>query len=478
MSAFGVVMEIKFKKGYLHQYAAYIVLIIILMDVLIISAMHFFSLYANQIPVNKNSLLTLTIVLLVFLFTAYETFFYHSHRTSSIAREIGQLLIIWLISIGILAAVLFSFERLSPEDPSVLKAWFVITPFLLILVRVVIRGVTHKLRKMGRNFRNVAIIGATEMGVRIHSSIFSNTWMGLKFEGFYDQRNMQRLADDPSFGNMQSGYINNLIERIESDEIHIVYIALPMCAQKRIKNLIERLAHYNVGIYYAPDFYSLGLLHSRWDNIDGQPVISIVETPFLGNTNIAKRLQDLVITTPILSVLAIPLTIVAILIKLDSAGPVFYRQKRYGLDGKAFMIWKFRTMKDRPNAQHFVQATQNDSRVTRLGSFLRKYSIDELPQLINVLIGQMSIVGPRPHPIALDEEHLSKITRYNLRFKVKPGITGWAQVNGFRGETDTLDKMEARIQYDLEYISNWSFLFDIKILLMTIACVVKPVNAH
>ena len=464
------------RKGYLHSYGAFFLILVAFFDIMVIAGNYHFVLFANQIEVTQDLTFILVLTLIVFLSIATSHSFYRSYRTSKLLTELGELFSYWVSTFAIIATLIFVFENKMPMPSDVLLVWFISTLTFLSISRVILRTFVYKLRAYGRNYRRVAIIGATPIAERLHQSITSNDWMGLKFSGFFDDRCQDRFTED--FKNKQVDSIDTLLSRIAEDEIDIVYITLPMSAQKRIKSTIDKLSLTNVSIYYAPDFYTFDLLRAHWDNIEDQPLISIIETPFVGDNTVLKRLEDVVLSFLILCCIAIPMLIVAILIKLDSSGPAIYRQKRYGLDGKSFTIYKFRTMRSTPDDKVFKQATQNDPRVTRLGRFLRKYSIDELPQFINVLQGRMSVVGPRPHPLALDDEHLNLIKRYNLRFKVKPGITGWAQVNGYRGETKELHIMDKRIQYDLEYIKRWSVLFDLKIIFLTFWTIIKPVNAY
>jgi putative colanic acid biosynthesis UDP-glucose lipid carrier transferase len=200
----------------------------------------------------------------------------------------------------------------------------------------------------------------------------------------------------------------------------------------------------------------------------GIPTISIYDSPIDGSNAIIKRIEDVILSTLILVLISPVLIGLAIAVKVTSKGPVFFKQNRYGIDGKPIKVWKFRSMNVMEDGAKVTQATKNDSRFTPIGQFIRKTSLDELPQFLNVLQGQMSIVGPRPHAVAHNEQYRSLVDGYMLRHKVKPGITGWAQINGWRGETDTLDKMEKRIEFDLEYIQNWSLALDLKIVFLTI----------
>ena len=210
------------------------------------------------------------------------------------------------------------------------------------------------------------------------------------------------------------------------------------------------------------------LLHARSESINGLPSISIFDSPMDGAWSVVKRLEDIVLSSIILTMIALPLMLIALAIKLTSPGPVLFRQRRYGLDGRPIMVWKFRSMSVQENGAVVTQATRNDSRITPLGAFLRRTSLDELPQFFNVLRGEMSVVGPRPHAVAHNEQYRKQVSGYMLRHKVKPGITGWAQINGWRGETDTLDKMQKRVEFDLQYIEHWSVWLDLKIILLTL----------
>jgi putative colanic acid biosynthesis UDP-glucose lipid carrier transferase len=221
-------------------------------------------------------------------------------------------------------------------------------------------------------------------------------------------------------------------------------------------------------VYLAADFFVFDLLHARWVTLGGVPTMSLHETPFYGVDGWLKRLEDIVVGSLILLIIAIPMLIIALCVKLTSPGPALFRQRRYGLNGEVIDVLKFRSMSVTEDGAEIKQATKDDPRITRFGAFLRRTNLDELPQFLNVMAGSMSIVGPRPHAVAHNELYRKKVRGYMLRHKVKPGITGWAQVNGWRGETDTLEKMEKRVEHDLDYIRNWSLLWDLQIIFMTV----------
>jgi putative colanic acid biosynthesis UDP-glucose lipid carrier transferase len=251
-----------------------------------------------------------------------------------------------------------------------------------------------------------------------------------------------------------------------------------MRAEERIRGVLDRLSDTTASVYVVPDFFVFQLLHSRWTDVRGLPVVSVFENPLYGIDGLSKRLCDLFFGGAALLLAAVPMLAIAALIKFTSRGPVFFRQRRYGLDGREIRVWKFRTMRVCEDGPVAVQAAKDDPRVTAVGRILRKTSLDELPQLFNVIGGSMSLVGPRPHPNALNEEFRTAVAGYMLRHKVKPGITGLAQVCGWRGETDSPDKMQKRIECDHRYIREWSLWLDLKILAKTVLVVFSGKNAY
>jgi putative colanic acid biosynthesis UDP-glucose lipid carrier transferase len=220
------------------------------------------------------------------------------------------------------------------------------------------------------------------------------------------------------------------------------------------------------------------LIQGRIDSVRGMPVVGVCDSPFSGVSGLVKRASDIVLASAILALILPALVVLAVLVRVTSPGPVIFKQRRYGLDGDEIIVYKFRTMKVAEDGEEIRQCGKGDPRVTRLGAFMRRTSLDELPQFVNVLQGRMSIVGPRPHAVAHNEMYRKLIKGYMLRHKVKPGITGWAQINGLRGETETLDKMKARVDYDLDYLRNWSLRLDLLIIARTVWVVLKGGNAY
>ncbi|RQP22108.1 undecaprenyl-phosphate glucose phosphotransferase [Piscinibacter terrae] len=402
---------------------------------------------------------------------------YRSWRVSPLRTELERAVSCWAVSMLLLAAVLYFFDPAPDVPRSLLPLWGFTVMVLMLGTRVVSRLVLRTLRRNGRNFRTAAIVGANETGHSIAGLMRRSTWMGMVVAGIYDDRAPQASRTHPEM--KLDGGIDVLIQRVERGEIDVVYIVLPLRAELRIQQVVDRLRDSMVQILFVPDFSAFGLLHASWEVLGGMPMVSLMDTPHRGFEGASKRLFDIVMSSLILTLIAVPLLCIAVAIKTTSRGPVIFRQRRYGLDGKEFEIYKFRSMTTVEDGKNeFKQATKNDVRITPLGAFLRRTSLDELPQIINVLQGRMSLVGPRPHPVALNETQRKLIDNYMLRHKVRPGITGWAQVNGFRGETDTPEKMLNRIRCDLEYINYWSLKLDIKILWMTIFKVLDDPNAY
>jgi putative colanic acid biosynthesis UDP-glucose lipid carrier transferase len=245
-----------------------------------------------------------------------------------------------------------------------------------------------------------------------------------------------------------------------------------------VVRLLDELQDTTASVYFLPNIYVFDLMQARFDNIGGMPVIAICESPFTGFNAFVKRASDIVLAACISLLLLPVMAVIGMAVKLGSRGPMIFKQRRYGLHGEEIIVYKFRSMTVAEDGDNVVQAKKNDQRITPIGGFLRRSSLDELPQFINVLQGRMSIVGPRPHAVSHNEQYRKLIKGYMLRHKVKPGITGLAQVNGLRGETETLDKMEARVECDLDYLRNWSLWLDIWIILRTVQVVLKRENAH
>jgi putative colanic acid biosynthesis UDP-glucose lipid carrier transferase len=325
--------------------------------------------------------------------------------------------------------------------------------------------------------RRVAVIaGASVLGQALAEQIRSTPYLGIEVAGFFDDRSDRRL--EGARGELVLGRVDELADYVKSHDVDLIYLTLPMTSQPRILRLLEALHDTTASIYFAPDIFLFDLIQARMDTIGGIPVVAVCETPFQGMNALVKRLSDIVLSLVILALIAPLLAAIALGVKLTSPGPVLFRQRRYGLDGKEIVVYKFRSMRVAEDGTHVRQATRDDPRVTPFGAFLRRTSLDELPQFVNVLQGRMSIVGPRPHAVAHNEMYRKLISRYMVRHKVRPGITGWAQVNGLRGETETVEKMKARIEYDLDYLRHWSLKLDLAIIWKTIFVVLRKQDAY
>lgn len=316
----------------------------------------------------------------------------------------------------------------------------------VLVVRLIIRCFFNR-KKL-----HVAILGITPAGLAIEQALLHEFSKKSIEISYFEDRNIQR---DSRFINIeQKGNSRDLLALAKADKVDEIYIALPMVAQQRIRQFLNEFSDTTVDVFLVPDLFSYSSHISQLRMFGNIQTISIFTSPFDGDGALLKRIEDIILGT-FFTLLSLPaMLLIAIGIKLTSPGPVLFKQNRYGLNGKQIQVWKFRTMRVMENNAVVKQATRGDPRVTRFGAFLRRTSLDELPQFINVLQGRMSIVGPRPHAVAHNEEYRVLVDNYMIRHKVKPGITGLAQISGFRGETDTLDKMEKRIHYDLEYIQS------------------------
>lgn len=437
-----------------------------LIDIVIVTMVYFFLIVSTNTFIDTGNFALLLVCIITYMLSAEAGDLYHSWRTSSTTMMLKRIAIIWMFTSLITITFAYILASHFPQDNMVVFGWLFLVLVALMLWRIILRKVLHIYRKKGGNMRTSIIIGATNSGYSLSNQLMMNEHLGISFNGFYDDREPERLPHE--FQQGVYGNIENALELARENKVNNVYITLPMSAEKRIIQILNAFSDTTATVHLIPNFFIYNLLNARWQNIGSIQTLSVFDTPFQGATTVLKRLEDIVMASIILSVIAIPMLIIATAIKLTSPGPVIFKQYRYGLDGKKIKIYKFRSMTTQDNGPEIKQATKNDSRVTPLGAFLRRTSLDELPQFINVLQGRMSIVGPRPHAVAHNEEYRKLIEGYMLRHKVRPGITGWAQINGFRGETETINKMVKRVEYDLDYIHRWSVWLDIKIIFATI----------
>lgn len=423
-------------------------------------------------------LLTLILSMIVFKTTPL----YQARRGQSFSQEAFHLALSW----GIVLSSLTIFAYLTKTGQTISREWALLTAViafsLMLIARIVLRVVLKRMRMKGYNSRNAVIFGAGKLGRHIARLLNKQTWSGINVIGFYDDHQTQRMVDDlPVLGDLD--LLEQIIEvsrarNSDTNKIDQVWITLPFSAQARIHEIIVRLQNTPTQIHFVPDKIGAELFQYPTDRFAGISILDVSATRFAGPEAMLKNLFDKIFSFLTLLLIWPLMLLIALFIIIESGGPVIFKQRRYGIDGREIEVWKFRSMMVCEDGENIPQAKKIDARVTKTGAFLRKWSLDELPQFINVLQGTMSVVGPRPHAVAHNEYYRSHIPSYMGRHIVKPGITGWAQVNGWRGETDTSDKMEQRVRYDLEYINNWSLWLDAKIIIMTIFIGLRSENAN
>ena len=405
------------------------------------------------------------LAIVLFLYTAESLELYCSWRTMKTMEMICTLWLACLLAATgqLITTTVFNIERV---DATISASWLALVLASLTCWRLVYRASLSWIRRRGYNSRSAVFIGLTDGGLNLAASIADNPQLGIRNAGFFDDRDIERIA--PEFRHRVVGKIEDAIQLAQKDAIDIIYITIPMSAQSRITDILNRCGDSTAPVHLALDFFEHNMLHTCFHTVGTVTTLGVYESPLYGARTWLKRAEDILLASIILVIVAIPMGIIAIAVKATSPGPIIYKQNRYGLSGRRIQVWKFRSMSTVEGDHQVRQATKNDVRVTPLGRFLRRTSLDELPQFFNVLQGSMSVVGPRPHAVCHNEEYRALIDCYMLRHKVKPGITGLAQINGFRGETQTIDKMKQRVDCDLEYIRSWSVLLDIKIVVLTL----------
>lgn len=398
-------------------------------------------------------------------------------RMGGILLEAQTLFKAWGVTLLVLAAIGFVTKTNEIFSRDVILRWSIAGYFAQLLSHGAMRVVLRAARSHGLNTRNAILIGEGETLSRFIKLLTANTWLGIKVIGYIDPDGVDKNSSIDGIERL--GGIKDLPVIMGQYQIDIAYIAYPLVKTSDIESIARDLMTYNIDVNWVPDLSSLQLINHGVREIDGQPIISLSDSPLGGVRWIGKWLEDKVGAFLILMMISPLLLVIAIAVKMSSTGPILFRQKRGGLDGREIVVWKFRTMKIHTESKDTVtQASKDDPRVTKIGAFLRRSSLDELPQFFNVLQGRMSIVGPRPHAIEHNDYYCKIIDSYMLRHRLKPGITGWAQVNGWRGETDVIEKMDMRVKYDLYYINNWSVWFDLRIIAMTVWSVIKGNNAY
>ncbi|MDO9194281.1 MAG: undecaprenyl-phosphate glucose phosphotransferase [Undibacterium sp.] len=426
------------------------------------SAIHF-KISIDQVSQIHSTLLYLCSFLSFIVFEKMGI--YRSWRGRRPSRMIGNIAISW--ALALLMGLLFSFLIHRSGDVSRLWLfyWFLVGTTSVVTVRWLIHSVLRHIRKNGLNKKRVVIVGYGPVGQEMHRRAKTQNWYGYDVIAIYtEDKHLDRARSD------QVKILTSLDELptfVDQNHIDEIWIALSVNVSAQSEKLQYLLRNALIDIRWIPDTFSIRMLSSDMGDFLGFPTVDLNRPISSGFHGMAKDVFDKLFALTVLILLLPLFSVIAICIKNDSPGPIFFKQFRHGLNGKLFSVYKFRTMKLHEEKNGLTQAKKNDDRITAFGKFMRRTSLDELPQFVNVLFGDMSIVGPRPHALQHNDLYKDQIDLYMLRHRVKPGITGWAQIHGFRGETDTLDKMAERVQFDLYYIRNWSFWMDVRIIAWT-----------
>ncbi|MGC9387018.1 MAG: undecaprenyl-phosphate glucose phosphotransferase [Hydrogenovibrio sp.] len=481
-------------KAFLHPDKASFVWLHRFLD-LAVTAVLFVWLFGSKMVLDSLWLAMFAMVSgMTFVVLAQVSGIYQNWRGRPFFASIKMVLVAWLWTWLLWLALMFvlSSWALWPKDMVLL--WGALTPLVLMFYRLVIRRVLIVYRAHGGNSKNVVIVGRNALAESLAERVVHDAGLGYRLLRFYDSdpisgteiqsdfytNNLTRYdGTEPVIVPLQKANLKADIHRLKVDE---VYLCLPVEQMTQIKSLLETLSDTSVVVKYVPDLFVFDLLHAKVTDISGIPVLGVFDSalthPF---AQFIKRVEDVVISVVALVVFAPLMLVLAFAVKVSSQGPVLFKQRRYGLNGREISVYKFRTMycdACEDNPADLVQVRKRDPRVTPIGHILRRSSLDELPQFFNVIQGKMSVVGPRPHAVAQNEVYRKLVPKYMQRYLVKPGITGWAQVNGWRGETDSLDKMCKRVEFDLHYVRNWSLWFDVKIIVMTFYKGFLHQNAH
>ena len=437
-------------------------------DVFVIVAGAVLSYFLRHDSVNIPDLYVIAIIVAVLLSVIYMQIarLYVFDELPRLALQIGRLSMAWTAGMLSLIALAYFTQTSVAFSRAFALGWFTLSLAGFILIRLLILVQIDGWRRAGRLARNIAIVGAGDAGQHLIRQIETQARQQYHIIGVFDDE-WERLPDS-IVGYKVRGSVDDLVRLVRDYPVDEVLVAVPWKSTSYLMDLIKKLKVLPNDVKLCPEYVGSTLPVRGVQPVAGIPMLSVLERPLSGWSLVLKNLEDRLLGLALLVVLLPLFAMIAVAIKLDSPGPVYFRQRRYGFNNNAIVVWKFRTMHHKPDDETVVpQATRNDPRVTRMGRLLRRTSLDELPQIFNVFSGEMSLVGPRPHAVAHNEQYAKVIDDYLSRHRVKPGITGWAQVNGLRGETDTPEKMRQRVQHDLYYIDNWSFWFDLKILALT-----------
>lgn len=413
----------------------------------------------GSVSIQYSTLMILAILIMYIIYQYTGQY----RQNKSTARSLFKRFKAWLYVIASLLSIAFITKAMEFYSREILSIWAVSAYIAQVINHIFFVKIATLLQKNLQNKSNAIVIGVSYTSEKLIQSVNNNMWLEQQIIGYMDDEKSSKIEHTPYLGDLTK------IEKIiEQHQVKSVYIVFPNHQLDQLEALFLKLMLKDVNLHWVPDISSLNLINHHVKEISGLPVITLSESPLAGCSLFYKTIFDVIITSAILVILSPLLLTTAILIKLTSAGPILFCQERHGWNNKVFKIYKFRSMKvHQEKSGQITQATSNDNRVTPIGRFIRRTSIDELPQLLNVLKGDMSLVGPRPHAVAHNNLFEDQINDYLARHKIKPGITGLAQITGFRGETDTLEKMQGRVQQDISYINNWSISLDVEILFKT-----------
>lgn len=451
-------------------------LVELLLDPLLVVAMLYLSAMVVGVNPGTQFWVLATVAFLVSYIVFKEANLCRFWRHGGVRAQTQQVILAWLLVLGVMLAIGYLTKTGQWFSRPMIVLWAVLTPPILLSGHAMVRRLIYQFNKSEQFARTAVIVGINQLSQQLAREMGVDGRLNVRFTGFFDDRNATRGAEFDQ--KTLIGPLKSLPAYVKRNGINVIYVALPMTQQKRIMELLDGLRDTTASIYFVPELFMFDLIQARVDDVNGIPVVAVCETPFFGVNGVLKRLSDLVIASIALVLLSPLMLGIALAVKATSAGPVIFRQRRYGLGGEEIVVYKFRSMTVCEDGDNVCQAKTNDRRVTRVGQYLRRYSLDELPQFINVLQGRMSVVGPRPHAVSHNEMYRGLIKGYMVRHKVRPGITGWAQIHGLRGETETVEKMKSRIDYDLDYLRSWSLWLDVKIIFKTAVVVFKDKNAY
>ncbi len=452
-------------QGLLREHSSALAAVIRVLDILLIlvSGIAVYIWYLDEWPMPPHYQIAIYLAAILALLVFPVFGIYQSWRGGGLTVELRRLALAWgsviliLIVMGSLTKTSINFSRVW------LGVWFLSAWILLIVFHSLLRIFLRWIREQGFNVRRIVLVGAGDLGRQVARQIQNAPWTGIKIMAFYDDN--PELHGKVIEGIKVKGNTARLARVLQRYTLDEVWLAMPLGAEKRIKDILYNLRHSPVSVRFVPDIFGFRLLNHSVSEVAGVPVLDLTATPMTGMNKVIKALEDRILAAIILILVSPLLLVIAIGVKLSSPGPVFYRQKRVSWNGRPFTMLKFRSMPvDAEQKTGAVWARKDEDRATPFGRFLRRTSLDELPQFFNVLMGQMSVVGPRPERPVLVDKFKDEIPDYMMKHMVKAGITGWAQVNGWRGDTD----LNKRIEYDMYYIENWSLWFDLKIIFLTL----------